>query len=73
MEGLLHHEDTLSEYFNVDTLWGFVIGTAADIRECVAHCHQGQFIAGSAILHHLLMMGVYNWTGEDIFQQGNFP
>jgi len=36
MEGPLCHQDALSEYFNVDVLWGFAIGTMADIRERVA-------------------------------------
>ena len=57
----------------VDALWGFTIGTAADIREHVAHHVQGRGIAGGAILHCLLMMGTYDWTANDIFQQGNFP
>src|SRR5882762_8512864 len=73
MEGPLHHQDALSEYYNVDALWGFVIGAAHDIREHVARHQPGEFITGDAILHHHLMMGTYKWIAEDVFQQGNFP
>ena len=73
MEGLMHHQDALSEYYNVDTLWGFAIGTTHDIRECVAQHQPGEFITGEAILHCLMMMGTYKWIAEDVFQQGNFP
>jgi len=73
MEGPMHHQDALSEYYNVDALWGFVIGAAHDIRECVARHRLGEFITGDAILHRLMMMGTYKWIAEDVFQQGNFP
>jgi len=54
-------------------LWGFAIGTMADIRERVAQRLQGGTYVGGAILHRLMMMGMYDWTANDIFQQGNFP
>src|SRR5882762_8039810 len=73
MEGPMRHQDALSEYYNVDALWGFAIGAVHDIREHVT-CHRlGEFITGEAILHHLMMMGTYKWIAEDVFQQGNFP
>ena len=37
MEGPMHHQDVLSESYNVDVLWGFAIGAAHDIRERMVH------------------------------------
>ena len=73
MEGPMCHQDALSEYYNVDALWGFVIGAVHDIRERVGRRQPGEFITGDAILHRLMMMGTYKWIAEDVFQQGNFP
>src|SRR5882762_10711802 len=42
MEGPMCHQDTLSEYYNVDALWGFAIGATHDIRECVVRCQPGE-------------------------------
>jgi len=67
----------LSEFYNSDALFGFAIGAAADIQERVAQRvqQQGQdWVAGDPQMHRLLMLGVFNWTGADIFRGGqNFP
>src|SRR5882762_1625722 len=77
MESPNRGQDTLSEFYNSDVLFGFAIGTAADIREQVVQQvqQQGQdHVAGDPQMHHLLMLGVFDWTGEDIFWGGqNFP
>ena len=36
MEGPMCHQDVLSEYYNMDALWGFAIGAVHDIRERMA-------------------------------------
>ena len=38
MDGSIRHQDALSEYYNVDALWGFAIGATHDIRERVVCC-----------------------------------
>jgi len=43
------HDNALSEYYNVDALWGFAIGAMHDIREHVVHCQPGEFITREAI------------------------
>src|SRR5882762_11454158 len=73
MEGPMRHQDALSEYYNMDMLWGFTIGAAHDIRERMVRHRPGEFITGEAILHRLMMMGTYKWIAKDLFQQGNFP
>ena len=69
----MRHQDALSEYYNMDMLWGFTIGAVHDIREHVVHRRPGEFVTGEVILHCLMMMGTYKWIAEDVFQQGNFP
>jgi len=70
-------QDTLSEFYNSNVLFGFAIGAAADIREQVAWQvqQQGQdHVAGGPQMHCLLMLGVFDWTGDDLFQGGqHFP
>jgi len=46
MEGPMRHQDALSEYYNMDVLWGFVIGAAHDIRERVARRRPGSLLPG---------------------------
>jgi len=77
MESPNRGQDALSEFYNSDALFGFAIGAAADIRERVAWRvqQQGQdWVVGDPQMHRLLMLGVFDWTGDDIFQGGqNFP
>src|SRR5882762_9100313 len=73
MEGPMHHQDALSEFYNVDAIWGFAILTAADLRDRMDCWNQNPRLRGSIILHHLLVMGTYDWVAPSIFQQGNFP
>jgi len=77
MEDPNRGQDALSEFYNSDALFGFAIGAAADIRERVARRvqQQGQDrIVGDPQIHRLLMLGVFDWTGDDIFRGGqNFP
>src|SRR5882757_9273417 len=59
------------------SVFRFAIGAAADIRDRVARRvqQQGQDrIVGDPQIHRLLMLGVFDWTGDDIFRGGqNFP
>jgi len=77
MEDPNRGQDALSEFYNSDALFGFAIGVAVDIRERVARRvqQQGQdWIVGDPQMHRLLMLGVFDWTGDDIFRGGqNFP
>src|SRR5882757_5266364 len=77
MEDPNRGQDALSEFYNSDALFRFTIGAAADIRERVARRvqQQGQDrVVGDPQMHRLLMLGVFDWTGEDIFRGGqNFP
>ena len=70
-------QDALLEFYNSDALFGFTIGAAVDIWERVARRvqQQGQDrVAGDPQMHRLLMLGVFDWTGDDIFRGGqNFP
>src|SRR5882762_6414071 len=73
MENPNRGQDALSEFYNSDALFGFAIGAAVDIRERVVRRvqQQGQgHVAGDLQMHCLLMMGVYNWMGADIFRGG---
>jgi len=71
MESPNRGQDALSEFYNSDALFGFAIGAAADIRERVAWRvqQQGQdWVAGDPQMHRLLMLGVFDWTGDDVFR-----
>src|SRR5882762_3250617 len=73
MEDPNRGQDALSEFYNSDALFGFAIGAAADIRERVQQQGQDR-IVGDPQMHRLLMLGVFDWTGDDIFRGGqNFP
>src|SRR5882762_4371348 len=77
MEDPNRGQDALLEFYNSDALFGFTIGAVADIWERVARRvqQQGQgHVAGDPQMHCLLMIGVYDWMGGDIFRGGqNFP
>jgi len=77
MESPNRGQDVLSEFYNSNALFGFAIGVVADIRERVVRRvqQQGQDqVAGDPQMHRLLMLGVFDWTGDDIFRGGqNFP
>ena len=73
MEAPTRGSNTLSEFYNSDALFGFSIGAAADAQEWVTRRlgQWGQNLAAEdRQIHRLLMMGTFDWTGEDLFRGG---
>ena len=69
----MRHRDALSEYYNVDALWGYTISAAADIHSRMIRWHHRLEPGGAVVLHRLLVIGAFDWAGANIYQQGNFP
>ena len=68
MEGPNRGEDMLLEFYNSDALWGYTIRVAVNLQEWLAQimqCQGQDWVEGNALIHHLLMMGVYDWAGRD--------